>query len=93
MKTIALTISLFLSSVNSQQQRITVYISTGNGAYAYHATKTCRTLGRCNDEGHVKAVSLEKGPKYGQTALYCFHEIVKKTSNSNFLGNNRYFMC
>lgn len=66
MKTIALTISLFLSSVNSQQQSITVYISTGNGAYAYHATKTCRTLGRCNDEGHVKAVSLEMAQSMGR---------------------------
>ena len=92
MKTIALTISLFLFTWSAQQQSITVYISTGNGAYAYYATKTCRTLGRCNDEGHVKAVSLEKAQSMGRP-LYCFHEIVKKTSNSNFWGNNRYFMC
>ena len=66
MKAIALTILLFLFTGSSQPQSITVYISTGNGAYAYHATKTCRTLGRCNDEGHVKAVSLEMAQSMGR---------------------------
>lgn len=66
MKAIALTILLFLFTGSSQPQSITVYISTGNGAYAYHATKTCRTLRRCNGEGHIRAVSLEKAQSMGR---------------------------
>lgn len=67
MKTIALTILLSLFSGITANQGTTVYISTGSAAYAYHARRTCRTLKRCNEEGHVKAVSLEKARKMGRT--------------------------
>jgi hypothetical protein len=65
MKTLLLAAFLCLSSTTSTDS-VTVYISTGNSAYAYHVKKTCRTLKRCNEEGHVKAVSLEKAKEMGR---------------------------
>ncbi len=66
MKTIVLTILLSLSSVHAVEQGTTVYISTGTSAYAYHAKKSCSRLKKCNEEGHVKAVSLEEAKSMGR---------------------------
>ena len=66
MKTIALSIMLSLFAGNKANQETIVYISTGNAAYAYHSRQTCRTLRRCNEEGHVKTVTLEKAKSMGR---------------------------
>ena len=68
MKTLLLATFLCLLAGNSTEQGTTVYISTGSSAYAYHARKSCRALKRCNEEGHVKAVSLEKAISIGRRA-------------------------
>lgn len=66
MKTIVLSILLSLATGNTANQNITVYISTGCSAYAYHAKRSCRTLKRCNQEGHVQSVSMEKANSMGR---------------------------
>lgn len=68
MKTLLLATFLSLFAVNSLEQSTTVYISTGSSAYAYHARQSCRSLKRCNEEGHVKAISLEKAKSMGRRA-------------------------
>ncbi len=66
MKTILLTALLSLFTAGSLEQNTTVYISTGSSAYAYHARQSCRSLKRCNEEGHVKAVTLETAKRMGR---------------------------
>ena len=68
MKTLLLATFLCLFAGSSTEQSTTVYISTGSSAYAYHARKTCRSLKRCNEEGHVRAISLEKAISMGRRA-------------------------
>ena len=67
MKAFALTIflSVFFGR-HTANQVTTVYISTGYSAYSYHARQSCRTLKRCNEEGHVKAVTLEEARSMGR---------------------------
>ena len=67
MKTIVLAVLLSLFTGNTANKETTVYISTGSSAYAYHARKSCRTLKRCNEEGHVRAITLEKAQNMGRT--------------------------
>jgi hypothetical protein len=65
MKTLLLA-ALFCFAGNPTGDNTTVYISTGSSAYAYHAKKTCSALKRCLEEGHVKAISLEKAKNMGR---------------------------
>lgn len=67
MRTILLVALLYLTPHVSNGDNNTVYISKGSSAYAYHINKSCRTLKRCNDEGHVVAVTLEKAKEMGRT--------------------------
>ena len=63
-----LLVSCLLSLFAAQGHEVTkVYISTGSAAYAYHAKKTCRSLKRCNEEGHVKVITLEEAKQKGRT--------------------------
>ena len=41
-------------------------MSKGSSAYAYHMKKSCRTLKRCNEEGHVMAITLAKAKEMGR---------------------------
>jgi len=67
MKTILLAALLSLFAGNSLDQDTKVYISTGPTAYAYHARESCPRLKKCREEGHVKAISLEKAKSMGRT--------------------------
>ncbi len=66
MKTFLLVTLFSLFTSNSLEQQTTVYISTGSTAYAYHSKKSCSRLKRCNEEGHVEAVTLEKAKSMGR---------------------------
>ena len=66
MKTILLSALLYLIPQISISNSEIVYISKGNSAYAYHMKKSCRTLKRCNEEGHVMAVTLAKAKEMGR---------------------------
>ena len=67
MKTIFLACLLTaLSFTHSNGYGSTVYISTGNKAYAYHSKKNCRTIKHCVEEGHVKELLLEDAIKMGR---------------------------
>ena len=66
MKTFLLATFLSLFTTNMMEQQTTVYISKGSSAYAYHSRKSCGRLKRCNEEGHVKAVTLEKAKSMGR---------------------------
>lgn len=73
MKTLLLSALLFLFARNATVQDTTVYISTGSSAYAYHARLSCQSLKRCKEEGHVKAVSLEKAISMGRKPCkFCY---------------------
>ena len=67
MKTFLLATLLSLFTLNSLEQQTTVYISTGSGAYAYHSRKSCSRLKKCNEEGHVRTVTMEKAISMGRT--------------------------
>ena len=70
----SLLIALFLcSSASITNNSTTVYISTGNKAVAYHAKMTCRTLKRCLDEGHVKAITLDEALQMGRRPCKVCH--------------------
>lgn len=66
MRTILLVALLYLTPNVSNTDNNTVYISKGSSAYAYHIKKSCRTLKRCNEEGHVVAVTLSKAKEMGR---------------------------
>lgn len=66
MKTTILALFLCISA-NINNNGAKVYICTRSGAYAYHVKKTCWTLKRCNEEGHIKTVSLNKAREMGRT--------------------------
>ena len=66
MRTILLAALLYLTPNVSSRDNNTVYISKGSSAYAYHMKKSCRTLKRCNEEGHVMAVTLAKAKEMGR---------------------------
>jgi hypothetical protein len=66
MRTILLVALLYLTPNVSNTDNNTVYISKGSSAYAYHIKKSCRTLKRCNEEGHVVAVTLAKAKEMGR---------------------------
>jgi hypothetical protein len=66
MKTILLAALLYLIPNVSSSDNNTVYISKGTSAYAYHMKKSCRTLKRCNEEGHVMAITLAKAIEMGR---------------------------
>ena len=66
MKTILLAALLYLTPNVSSNTSENVYISKGNSAYAYHMKKSCRTLKRCNEEGHVMAITLAKAIEMGR---------------------------
>ena len=67
MRTILLAALLYLTPNVLNSGNNTVYISKGSSAYAYHTKKTCRTLKRCNEEGHVVAVTLAKAKEMGRS--------------------------
>jgi hypothetical protein len=66
MKTILLAALLYLTQNVTGSDNNTVYISKGSSAYAYHMKKSCRTLKRCNEEGHVMEVTLVKAKEMGR---------------------------
>lgn len=66
MRTILLAALLYLTPNVSSSDNNIVYISKGSNAYAYHMKKSCRTLKRCNEEGHVMAVTLAKAKEMGR---------------------------
>ena len=66
MRTILLAALLYLTPNVSSNTSENVYISKGNSAYAYHMKKSCRTLKRCNEEGHVMAITLAKAIEMGR---------------------------
>ena len=66
MRTLLLAALLYLSPNVSSNSNDYVYISKGSSAYAYHMKKSCRTLKRCNEEGHVMAVTLAKAIEMGR---------------------------
>lgn len=63
MRTLLLAALLYLAPNVSSSDNNTVHISSS--AYAYHMKKSCRTLKRCNEEGHVMAVTLAKAKEMG----------------------------
>ena len=66
MRTLLLAALLYLSPNVSSNSNDYVYISKGSSAYAYHMKKSCRTLKRCNEEGHVITVTLSKAKEMGR---------------------------
>ncbi len=66
MRSILLAALLYLTLSISNKDYNTVYISKGSSAYAYHMKKSCRTLKRCNEEGHVMAITLAKAIEMGR---------------------------
>lgn len=68
MKTLLVSCLLGFALSAGSGSSTTVYVCTKGTAYAYHAKKTCRNLKRCVEEGHVKAVSLEKAKDMGRRA-------------------------
>lgn len=59
-KLLLLAAMLCFSSHALNSQSTAVYISTGKSAYAYHRTKSCPSLRKCVQEGHVRTVTLEE---------------------------------
>ena len=66
MKTFILLTVLSLLAGNSLEKQSTLHISTGKSAYAYHAKQSCKTHKRCNEEGHVKTITLEEAESMGR---------------------------
>ena len=66
MKAFLLAAVLSLFTQNISDDNPTVYISTGKAAYAYHARQSCKTLKRCVEEGHVRAVTMEEAKGMGR---------------------------
>ena len=66
MKTVLLAALLYLTPNVSSNHNNTVYISKGSSAYAYHMKRSWRTLKRCNEEGHVMAITLAKAKEMGR---------------------------
>lgn len=50
---------------NSASRGGNVYICTGEGAYSYHRTKSCRGLNRCS--ASIKCVSKSHAESIGRT--------------------------
>lgn len=66
MKILLITCLLSIFTGVSTNPNTKVYISTGNKAVAFHYKKTCRTIKRCNSEGHVREVSLQEAKDMGR---------------------------